>query len=50
MEDGWEGERDTNDEENGIGGFGSDGGIDGIFEFTGKRVFIEIFLHWHFFN
>jgi hypothetical protein len=33
------------DEENGIGGFGSDGGIDGVFEFTREHVFIEIFLN-----
>jgi hypothetical protein len=38
------------DEENGVGGFGSDGGIDGVFEFTGKHVFIKIFLNGHFYD
>lgn len=44
----WEVER--YDEENGIGGFGPNGGIDGIFEFSGKHVLIQVILHWHFHN
>lgn len=37
--------RERYDEENGIGGFGPNGGIDGIFEFSGKHVLVQVILH-----
>lgn len=40
-------ERDY-DEEDGIGGFGPDGGIDGVFDFAREHVIVQVLLDRHF--
>lgn len=42
------GERGDYDEDDGIGGFGPNGGIDGVFDFPREHVLFQVLLHRHF--
>jgi hypothetical protein len=41
-------DRESYDEEDGIGGFGSNGGINGVFDFPREHVLFQELLHRHF--
>ena len=41
-------DRESYDEEDGIGGFGSNGGINGVFNFPREHVLFQELLHRHF--
>jgi hypothetical protein len=41
-------ERGSYDEDDGIGGLGPNGGIDGVFDFPREQVLFQVLLHRHF--